>query len=638
MAYYYYPLTTRDFAFENIFSSESISPAIYYQTRAFGFNYFPVMPGINDENAIVLYNRPPIYQDENNAKFILKINEEAINQNDLVFIGEGIFAYYGTIYFQKKWLNVLFFNAKELKVAVLKANSSLPTKATEKYSGSFSLLGEDDCNLYPAVAIGIVKMDKKIEIKIALDKKYNHFKGFIYGLVIGHLANDRKRDFGLKARFQDITNAFAELKSRLDDQISAKFKDDRSKALQPYISNLSRVMSIAEDEYLYLTQAEAIDDEKIVEYVLRKQSRLKTVLDVSKYLDYLIVTDELLGRNDFKKIIDLYLREHSPSSKVFLQLQDYIKQFIAVFSAGEKTRHIADEINHRIKILLRNAIEDYLQQLSRREYTFHANLERISYDYKTNEVMLNNEPVYINLKSDNEFNFIVNAILKFAKSNRGPAQRERILQIVEEIGSSYTKRGKDTLLYQYLDNRIDVYSLDNASNLVMKNFVAFVFNPDSLEKLDDFLINKAVDERWMAFSFWGAYNGFANISRNYTGEIFNSSNIPLQDRIDTYLRQYIDVIIQHNSEDYRTITNVNDDMIEEVLMSESQDDWLMKIYNHGVANNYNLTFEQFKEAFKLTQLKDFQDHLKSKFQINKKDSQKLFNLLKKYFDSNALFH
>jgi hypothetical protein len=638
MTHYYYPLSTRDFAFENLFSSESVSPAVYYPQKAFGFDYFPVLPGVNSEQAIILFSQPPVYSGDNNAKFILKIAEAAINHDELVFVAEGMFAYYGTIYFEKKDLSILFFSAKDIRIAMLKSNMSLPTKTAEKYSSAFQIINETDCQAIPFFDASFIQHDKDLLLKVAIDKKYNHFKGFIYGLIIGQIANDRKREFGLKVLFQEITNAFAELKSRLDDQISSKYKSDAARLPRPYIEKLFKAVEVAEFEYRHLTFGSNIDEQTLIKYILSKVSRLKSHDDVVRYLDYVITTDELLGIADYQRIVDGYVKESSASSIAFQELRSYIEQFIEIFQSERKPRQSADELNNRIKVLLRNISEGHLEELAALSYDLTTDLSGISYDFNTNEVMLNTGQIYLNTKADNEFTFIINAILKFAKSNKGPAQKEMILRIVEEIGNIYSKRGKNTLLYQYLENRIDVYSLDNASNLVMKNFVAFVFNPDSLEKLDNFLISKSVEERWMAFSFWGAYNGFANISRNYTRDIFSANNIKLQNYIDDYLKNYLSIVVNKKA----TIINLEKPYQEPIIEPKPADniepESVVKFFNLHVAKQYKLNLDEFTRALILTNQKGFQDELKLKHQIPKKDSLKLFTAIKKYFDPGALFH
>lgn len=636
MAFYYYPLSTRDFAFENIFSTETVSPASYYAVRTFGFDYFPVLSGINNDQAILLFNQPPAYQDENNAKFILRISEDVINPSELVFVTEGVFAYYGTIYFNKEHLRILFFSTKDIRVAILKSNISLPTKTTDKYDSLFETINESDCKAFPLIDAVMIKADDEIRLKVALDKRYNHFKGFIYGLVIGQIANDRKKEASLKIRLQEITNAFAELKSRLDEQPSAKHENEATKKIHLYIEKLFQAIDTAESEYNNIESTNEIDEQLLIEYLLNKITRLKSPQQISNYLDYVITNDELLGTSDYKKIVDGYVFSRKTSSPVFQQLRKYIEQFISVFQSASKPMHSPEDLNNRIKLLLRDATEEHLDQLSTRVYDLKTDLNRIVYDFVSNEVSLNVDQVFLNTKADNEFIFIINAILKFSKSNKGPAEKEMILKIVEEVGSSYTKGGKETLLYQYLDNRIDVYSLDRASNLVMKNFVAFVFNPDSLEKLDNFLMSKEIEERWMAFSFWGAYNGFANISKNYTNDIFADINIKLQTNIDAYLRHYLQMVVNRKV-NVLFVEERNQYDTSQIVVGTKEDESILEFFNLYVRDKYKLKVDEFTEVLKIKDKKRFQDELKIKYKILKKDSQKLFNAIKKFFDPNNLF-
>lgn len=321
MTYYYYPLSTRDFTFENIFSSESISPAIYYAQRAFGFDYFPVLSGINHERTIILFNEPPVYQDDNNSKFILQIAEGAINHDELVFLTEGVFAYNSTIYFEREHLSLLFFSAKDLKITILKAGTSLPTKATEKYASSFKIINESICKNFPVIGTNEINLTEDITLKVALDKRYNHLKGFIYGLVIGQIANDRKKEFGLKVRYQEITNAFAELKSRLDDHGMKNIKGESGRGIHFYIDKLLHTLEVAEQESYQIAIGEKVEEELLLEYLLKKQSRLKSREDIAKYLDYVIATDQLLGRSDYNKIIDGYIRDEGFSTGMFYDLR-----------------------------------------------------------------------------------------------------------------------------------------------------------------------------------------------------------------------------------------------------------------------------------------------------------------------------
>ncbi len=637
MEHYYYPLSTRDFAFENIFSTESVSPSSYYSDRKFGFDYFPVLEEINNGQTILLYNQPPIFQDSPHTKFILRFNDTAINPNNLELLADGVFAYHGTIYFEKDNIKVLFFSAKDIRITALKAEMSLPTKTTNKYFPFFEIIDESDCKAFHVPDFQLIMSDKLIKSKIIFDKRFNHFKGFVYGLVIGHIANDRKRELSLKIRFQEIVNAFAELKSRLDELRLSKNEIEVLKKIKIYQEKLFRVINETEINYLNIKFANEVDEKLLVEYILKKTTRLKSLENTYKYLDYIIANDELLGTSNYNKIITGFVQYQSNSVPYFQELKEYIEQFINAFQSSSKSKLSAEDLNNKIKLLLRNVVEDYLNELNALTYNLRIDLNSIKYDFISNEVKFNSGRINLDTKVSDEYTLIINSILKFSKTSKGPTEKEIILKIVEDIGNSYSKGGKETLLYQYLENKIDVYSLDNASNLVTKNFVAFVFNPDSLEKLDNFLASKEIEERWMAYSFWSAYNGFSNISRNYTELIFKENNVKLQIQIDDFLKEYLKIVkgkdISFFSDEKQIEYQNNRSTTSDVKLKELA----LKLFQKYKLNNDKLSVEEFIEILKINDQIKFQEQLKLKYNILKKDSNRLYITIKELFDSSNLF-
>src|SRR6478672_12126413 len=185
MIYYYYPLSSKDFTFENIFSSESISPPIFYKNRGVGIDYFYVIPDVNHKDAIILYNNPPIYDVENSLKFILQIEESYLDMNSLIVISEGVFAYQKTIYLNKNNFTLNFCSERDKRISILRTETSLPTKKLDKYIENFQLINENACKKY-FFNDSTLKLDtSKTIFLIQADKKYNQFKGLAYGVAAG---------------------------------------------------------------------------------------------------------------------------------------------------------------------------------------------------------------------------------------------------------------------------------------------------------------------------------------------------------------------------------------------------------------------------------------------------------------------
>src|SRR5688572_16964686 len=141
MRYYYYPLYSNDFNFENIFASESISPPSFYGERGFGIDYFYAIPNYHHKEALILFNAPPVFQIENpvnsdSIKFILQLSEASVDIDEAYVVGEGIIGYQKTVYLNRENFRILFFSERDKKLALLKSETSLPTKDLKKYQGN----------------------------------------------------------------------------------------------------------------------------------------------------------------------------------------------------------------------------------------------------------------------------------------------------------------------------------------------------------------------------------------------------------------------------------------------------------------------------------------------------------------------
>ncbi len=152
-----------------------------------------------------------------------------------------------------------------------------------------------------------------------------------------------------------------------------------------------------------------------------------------------------------------------------------------------------------------------------------------------------------------EYQMIVNIIFNNPKFGKGETKKEQVLNIVEETGSKTSKAngGKHTRLYRYLNNVINDYSIDNATSIVMKNFVAFVFNIDSLESLENYSDAKMIEKKWISSSFWCLFNGFANTSGNFLRTIFDSDNEGLQNYVDDALGNAEALLILKNTQNLK---------------------------------------------------------------------------------------
>ncbi len=650
MKYYYYPLCTKDFSLENIFATESLSPISFYSARGFGIDYFYRIPKINHEKTLILFNEPPKYELETSTgdavKFILAITESCIDESEIIFINEGIIGYQKTIYLNKDNFKILFFNDKEQKITSLKSEMSLPTKGLKKYEDNFSIISESDCKTFDTSNIDQLKLDPYLLTEeLAYDRKYNYFKGYIYGLSTGLIASKTKEEIQIKRSLQEITNRFAEFKNRTEMSSKAKPVKSvkatwtQSTSVIDYEKKLKNAISAAENLFGELYPGEQFSEIKLVAFLQKKfGNRLRTLDEAQKYVDYAILDEEILDRSSFSKLKSFFIKNNSTGNPIYRF--EVLKEQIIKFSKGsgpDSNKDAANEIFKKNLFELEKIVDEmFLKKTSSGE----IDLSGIQFNYEKNEVVVKEGFQSLNKELTSEFTLISNSILRNTKFGRGEAKRESILAIVEQIGSVFSKNkgARATQLYQYLNNEINEYSMDKVSSVVMRNFVAFAFNPDSIEKLDSFIEAKEIDHKWMAYSFWCAFNGFANTSRNLVKPIFDTDNTYLQNYLDNYLQSQFSNPTEFKKGDNKSSSaTIVGPAKQDTLNQETIQNKSMEFFQKFIAPKYTIQFEDFFQILCIKNKETAIKELKEKGGIPKKDGKKLVDAYQELINASILF-
>ncbi len=199
--------------FNAIFETESISPKSYYKKRNYGNHLFidtPIDEGYNNDY-LFLYEQPP-YINDSNVMF-LSIDIDSLETALVKAVGVGVFSYPKTIYFNPNCFSLFFLSENQLQETVIYSQSFTTVKA-RRYRNLFKILklGEQKKYDIPVQLASNTQIQKYIEN----DNFFNHFKGLIYGLVIGDLANSKPTvESELLKLFQNILGAFTSVKSQL---------------------------------------------------------------------------------------------------------------------------------------------------------------------------------------------------------------------------------------------------------------------------------------------------------------------------------------------------------------------------------------------------------------------------------------
>jgi hypothetical protein len=640
MNYYYYPLCSKDFTFENIFASESVSPPAFYKKRGFGFDFFYKIPKIHTDNAIILFNEPPKYETreaaQNHAKFILQITEDTLDQDSMIAIDENIIAYPKTIHFTRQNVQFLFFSEKEKNIARMKSETSLPTKDLKKYEANFEIISESVCKEFNIPELEKINFETESFLKeISFDRRYNNFKGLIYGIVCGWFCEKSKEELQLLKSFQELTNCFAELKNRLQNNKTYVSRYQRNFTSSPITSGgvlnkLEETLRYSQDLFKAVHPVEEVSIDELVKFLQNTYINiLSTPEKAIDYLNYKLLDDATLGTDNLNKIKSQYIKLEGKKGNnpglLFEELRDHFNSYARASMFNEEhSKVIKERSNDGFKKTLFELTQFAESGFLDKGNSKKVSLEGLQFDVATNEIKITSDFKNLNESFKKDYIEIVNNILRYSKFGKGDASRVQLLQIIENVGdSSGKRRGKETHLYQYLNNEIHEYNFENIGSVTMKNFVAFIFNPDSLEKLELFLNAKDINEKWIAYSFWCAYNGFANTSRNFTKPVFEKGEQRLQDYLDTFL-------VSARTCSVKDVLIPNDEMIA----NKDEDSDLKKrkhFYFEYVQGKFKLSYEDFVSAISQEKKDAMITELVLKNNLGKREAGKL---IIKYIDFN----
>lgn len=155
------------------------------------------------------------------------------------------------------------------------------------------------------------------------------------------------------------------------------------------------------------------------------------------------------------------------------------------------------------------------------------------------------EAPYFSTTSDKRlFVAIINAALFNAKSALGEISASQIDILLDDVITAVLQlpamdeslAQELQLLKAYRESGQQMYSFPGEEqSVVLRNFIAFIFKPNSLEELRKYLVTQAVDDNYTACAIWGAFHGFANMPRTFTDAVLDTPDRHLIGMIDEYL-------------------------------------------------------------------------------------------------------
>lgn len=575
----YLPISSQNF--NNIFSTESISPHAFYSQRNFGIKrHFKTDFSLFDE--YLLFYPIPIYFRLDNAMaeaypMLLAIDSQLLNL-DLASEFESksgtIVAYPKSIYLNMIDFEVWFHSQQEKDNIIARAEAGLEVKAVNKYRQRFKVVSSRELKDFDLRQI-ISKQagpNPLLLNEIKKDKSFNHFKGLVFGYFIGQIGQKSKSEIEFTKSLQDIINNFANMRSGFgisDLSKSERYNATKSEAKPKYGSKPKA--SGYEDKYgnsnlidkqnLLNSTLQSIDkSEKLFNEIFEKQTKIEDII-----LSYLqskvkkpVKTSDLEIFVEVSKLLpeiyELILKGAMQNRKgsefegfEFLRyaVNDYaINSKSATYPTYEVDEKIKNTIYKLEKFAEAHFIvkqkQNIVPDLSCFVYDIADQLQ-IHYD-KFGSKTLTTMEIQI-------YEEIANTLLEFPKMQPGEIETQDILRIVAEVGKrlkSISGIGKEEVqdlrdLYAFLQNKLDKFNAEDLSSVVISNFTSFIFKPNSIEELQKFIEIKGIKESYIAYSFWCAFNGFASLSKTFTQALFTSDKSELGESIDAFLSQILKV-------------------------------------------------------------------------------------------------
>ena len=496
--------------FNNIFSTESISPKAHYATRGFGNRrYYSVEANCLDM-AVTLYSKYPVFQvddaDLENYPMVIEIDTDDYEPNNFNLSGSnnGIETYTcaSTIYLNP-FHCFIYFDSYEARQGVLtKAEQSLENKFSKLYSPNLRIWRHEVKGTWSKVRDLFAKTEqteflwnatyaptKAITCSDKRDDAYiDRLKGFLYCYLIGANLSVSKEIGKLKAIAKVLRNTLSAVINSPEHHPTEK-QDDI------LVENIKRFNAIFKEKDETAKQ----NKEKIVYFL--KQNPLGISIEESvRFLEYCNVYNDFCNKLHLSPIYDandLWTSVEHVTQDAYTMALDKLNRAVLQVEASElskkEKKHLANLIqvdaNKHIHIVDPSFTPEFYEKL----------VQSLLYlEYK--KIMKENgveEPLAIAFNGGN------------------------ILQQImgENWKNSPIRVYVNSLLSHFQDNTgFDLFSIEND---VPISFAAFCQKGDNIDRLKDYLVQNGIGNYKLAFGLYGATRGFASLPKTFTSALIN---------------------------------------------------------------------------------------------------------------------
>lgn len=468
MKKYYIP--TSSLNFNNILSSESISPKAFYSTRSFGYGRWASIPENPLENSIVLYdelcafNRPQsTYEDH---PLLIETVFDDVVESTLLNRGDHTFLCDHTIYIDPLSTRLIFFTDSDKRVALSMSDASIETKFVDIYKRKIVVVASPTKCYMPIEPIEIQQLNTA---EIEKDKRINRMKGLLYGYYIGDILSAPK-DYIIKLnKAREIQNILAAILSSVDHQATPQQRE-RLKALyaafQPQVPLFYKLSSIIQDKTSF---------DKVVSVIREEYGYIPKEINVDRIIDQLLNTSTSLDAKN--PIID------SVNAK--------IRQIEGAISKNAHSISIDDD---QVVICNGSFKKLNIESISEKDQTL--------FKAWINDVLVRDE---------------YNGKISSFKEALSDDITIKAKEICETVWNAEWKGSTPEITLNALRRHVRGSEyVHDWSNDIYSSISALLMRGDDWQKLLEYMQGKEMTDYRLAYAMYGTINGFANLPRDFT--------------------------------------------------------------------------------------------------------------------------
>ena len=562
------------------FTTESLSPHIFYLKRAFGNDLTRYISKDGE-----LFNNIVLYKEEPLSQFAIELDDSLFDKSLLAEYKKGeTFLYPKTVYYQKGKVRFRFKNQDSIKAFIAESKIIFEVKTIDKYSSDFfietdtpkkapSISGNDSFpfdineymlvdNLFNSVKGGIVSYLCGLKTSTNLENQslilsLTSLKNMIAGLnTVVMMGEENVIDYSqykisllktknefLRSPFKSKINLFEVLKHILDEIISLstlrleKVAEQKSPSYKLEIERLKKKKAEYED-LLYKLEDSNIGKIKEELNSIKEQEAKMGELEGKKRKFFPKGSHEYERKKELKAQINKYKEENSEYKTAFREYKSIeaslsysvigVTQYDATISS--LFIRFSDNINDILKLLKLSLVKDS------KETDLFPNLSVLKNDIKIEIENASLEEIVL-------YNIIFHLIVFNSNEKHNVISDSKIVELVERAGKEFGENEisksevgnqiMNTLRTFWMYKKQKADSFDIPTDLpLLQAIMSFFIKPRGFDQIDRFMLNRGYQLKKYAYMLWGAIVGYASIPKTLTNII--NDNIK-EDLLDSYL-------------------------------------------------------------------------------------------------------